>query len=207
MEAAEPKNEAAVTSRDHRNVLNILMTCSLGTGAGGVQVVFEDIVRWLERNGKFVHLLYDAPARQLRLLERTDESGRRTFACPMPASVAQGTLASLLASVAFAPITVFSLTPLLRRLRIDVVNCPCRGPSFIHLVMAARLTGTPVVVSVHGADIDSYDHVDWLSRWLLRSVLGGADRVVACSAALASQTAAVFPKAARKVSWAHNGLD
>jgi len=196
-----------VTSGNRRNVLSVLMTCSLGTGAGGVQIVFEDIVRWLERNGKHVHLLYDAPARQLRLLERPDVSGRRRFDCPMPASVAQGTLASLLALVAFAPMTAFSLTRLLRRLRVDVVNCHFLAPSFIHLVMAARLTGTPVVVSVHGADVDSYEQADWLTRWLLRSIVSGADRLVACSAALARQTAALFPKQAHKVSWVHNGLD
>jgi L-malate glycosyltransferase len=206
-EAANGRADASMASHGSRHVQNVLMTCSLGPGAGGVQIVFDDMARWLEQTGRRVHLIYDAPVRQLRLIERPGASSRRTFDCPMPASVSQGRLASLLALLVYAPITAVSLTRLLRRLRIDVVNCHFLAPSFIHLVMAARLTGIPIVISVHGADIDSYERASWLNRWLLRSIVSGADRVVACSAGLARQTAAVFPEHASKISWVHNALD
>ena len=41
---------------------------------------------------------------------------------------------------------------------------------------------------------------------LLRATIRGATRVVACSEALARQTAEVFPSAADRVTWVHNAL-
>ena len=82
--------------------------------------------------------------------------GRRAFYCPMPAIVRNSALLSVPVFFAYLPITFFHLARLIRRKKIDVINCHYLTPYFIHLVIAARLLRVPVVVSVHGADIDGY---------------------------------------------------
>jgi glycosyltransferase involved in cell wall biosynthesis len=60
---------------------------------------------------------------------------------------------------------------------------------------------------VHGADVDGCAGADWIHRLLFRGIMRGADRIVACSEALARQTAEAFPEVREKVTWVHNGLD
>ena len=202
------------TSRPHRGaaspgrrVTRVLLTCSLAPGAGGVQVVFDDLARWLEWSGRDVLLLREAPARHVRPLQRLTASGRKVAYCPMPARVRNSVLASICALAAYAPITAFFLVRLMRRERIDAINCHYLAPQFVHVAFAARLAGVPLVLSVHGADVDSYAVSDWMTRLLMRLVVSSADRVVACSAALAKETARVFPTHSHKMSWVHNALD
>ena len=194
-------------SRSARRVDSVLLTCAMDEGAGGVQVMFRDLIYWLERNGRQVHLLYPAPFPQVRLTAEPNAAGRQAFYCPMPAIVRDSALLGMAAFLVFAPISIFSLTRLIRRRRIHVINCHYLSPYFIHLVIVARLMGVPLVLSVHGADVDAYGRSGWMHRWLLRSIVRGAESVIACSAALARQTMAVFPHAREKVSWVHNGVD
>jgi glycosyltransferase involved in cell wall biosynthesis len=105
------------------------------------------------------------------------------------------------------PITLFHLSRLMRRKKIDVVNCHFLGAHFIHLVIAARLLRIPVVVSVHGAEIDGYAVSSPAARFVYRLIMRGADRIIACSEALVRQTIEVFPDVRQKVSCVHNGLN
>jgi glycosyltransferase involved in cell wall biosynthesis len=190
-----------------RRVNNVLMTCSLDEGAGGVQVVFQDLVHWLEAGGRHVHLIYQAPLARAAVFEGHNGWGRRAFFCPMPALVRDSTLIGLPLLLASLPFTLLRLTWLIRRHRIDVINCHYLAEYFIHLVLAARLTRVPLVLSVHGADVDSWVGAPWIRRTLFRLTVRGADRIVACSAALAARAAEVLPEARDRITWAHNGLD
>jgi L-malate glycosyltransferase len=60
---------------------------------------------------------------------------------------------------------------------------------------------------VHGADIDHCAGVGWAHRLLFRVIMRGADRIIACSEALARETSEVFPEVRAKLTWVHNGLD
>lgn len=188
-------------------VENLLLTCAIESGSGGVQVVFRDLVHWLEDSGRHVHLVYPAPLGALRFARRANQDGRPASYCPMPAVVRGGALLSLAAFLACAPFTFVNLRRLIRRHRIGVINCHYLAPHFIHFAIAARLLRVPLILSVHGADLDSFAGSGWLSRLFVRLIVRGSDRVVGCSAALAGQAAAMFPTAAHKVTWVHNGLD
>lgn len=194
------------TATGRHRVTNVLVTSTLDKGAGGVQVVIRELVRHLERNGRRVDFLYPAPLSRLRLVEAMNASGQLGFDCPLPGAVGSSTLASILLFLAYLPITCFFLTRLIRRRRIDVVNCHYLAPYFIHVVIAARLAGVPVVVSVHGADVDDYAGAAWIVRFAYRLIMRAATRIVACSAALARRTVSVFPFAAAKTTYVHNGL-
>jgi glycosyltransferase involved in cell wall biosynthesis len=183
------------------------MTCAGDSGTGGVQQVFRDLIRWLEAQHRQVHLVYQAPLPRVRVAEATNAWGRRAFYCAMPTLVKDSVLLSLTVALVYAPLTLFHLIRLLRRHRIDAINCHYLAEYFIHLVIAARLLRLPVVISVHGADVDRYARVSRVRRLFLRLVMRGADRIVACSDAMARQTAEVFTAAASKVTYVHNGID
>jgi len=194
-------------SATERTVTNILMTCPEDRGTGGVQQVFRDLIRALEQEHRDVHLLYQAALPSLRLVRGTNVWGREAFSCAMPTLVRNSVLLSFLVGLVYWPLTLFHLIRLFRRKRIDAVNCHYLAEYFIHLVIVGRLMRVPVVISVHGADVDRYAKASRTQRLLLRLVMRGADRIVACSDAMARQTLGVFPAAGGKITHVHNGLD
>jgi glycosyltransferase involved in cell wall biosynthesis len=189
-----------------RRASNILMSCPSDAGHGGVQVVFRDLIRSLERAGRHVHLLYQGPATRPWLRRGQNSWGRPALYCPLPTLVKDSVILSLPVAVAYFPLVLFHLIRLIRRLKIDVINGHYLAEYFIHLAIAARLLRLPLVVSVHGADIDRYQEVRPIQRLLLRLVMRGAHHIVACSRAMADQTARAFPTARAKITYVHNGL-
>jgi glycosyltransferase involved in cell wall biosynthesis len=107
----------------------------------------------------------------------------------------------------YLPLTLFHLTRLVRRNRIDVINCHYLTPHLVHLLVAARLLRLRFVVSVHGSDVTSYSNAHWLHRLVCRVILRHADRVVACSDALAAQTSSIVPGIHHKIVRIHNAID
>jgi glycosyltransferase involved in cell wall biosynthesis len=182
------------------------MTCPGDVGHGGVQVVFRDLIRSLERAGRRVHLLYPSSIARPWLRQASNSWGRRAAYCPLPTIVKESVLLSVPLAFVFIPLTFFHLVRVIRRHRVDVINCHYLAEYFVHLAIAARLLRLPLVVSVHGADIDRYHRVRPVRRLLLRLVMRGAHRIVACSEAMAEQTARAFPAARAKITHVHNGL-
>src|SRR5262249_51198868 len=78
---------------------------------------------------------------------------------------------------------------------------------FLYLVLVGRLMRIPVVVSVHGADVDRHTTDTVARRLIRRLVMRGAHQVVACSAAMVAQTIDVFPFVRTKITHVHNGLN
>jgi glycosyltransferase involved in cell wall biosynthesis len=194
-------------SRTYRpRVSNILMTCSNDAGSGGVQVVFRDLIRSLERTGRHVHLLYPGPPARPWLSQAVNRWGRSAFYCPLPTIVKGSLLLSVPLALVFFPLALLHLVRLVRRHKVDVINGHYLAEYFVHLAIAARLLRLPLIVSVHGADVDRYERARPAQRLLLRLVMRGAHRVVACSAAMAEQTARAFPAARAKITHVHNGL-
>jgi glycosyltransferase involved in cell wall biosynthesis len=190
-----------------RPVTNLLLTCALDTGIGGVQVVLRNLVRGLVQTGRQVYFVYDAPLTDVRMREEINALGCPTFYCPMPAFVRGSSLLSLVVFCFYLPITLLQLARVIREKKIDVINCHFLTAYFIHLVIAARLLRVPIILSVHGADIDAYPDLSPFHRFIYRLIIRGVNRVVACSAAMARHAADVFPEARGKMTVVHNGLD
>jgi glycosyltransferase involved in cell wall biosynthesis len=190
-----------------KRVTNVLLTCASDAEIGGVQTLFRDLVYWLEKSGRRVHLVYPAPLPGLRPVEKLNTWGRSAFYFAMPALVKNSPLASVPIFLGYTPITFFNLARLIRKEKIDVINCHFLAPHFIHLVIAARLLRVPVVVSVLGSDIAYYARADWAQRLLYRTIMRSADRIVACSEALAKRASDAFPEVGRKITWVYCALD
>jgi glycosyltransferase involved in cell wall biosynthesis len=182
------------------------MTCPFDAGIGGVQVVLRNLVRGLEQNRRRVYFVYDAPLR-MRPLEGINTLGCPALYCAMPAVVRDSALLNLITFCLYLPITMFHLGRVIRGKKIDVINCHYLAGYFLHLVIAGRLLRVPIVISVHGADVDAYNDSSRFRKFVYRLIMRGANRVVACSAAMARHTADVFPEVRGKVTYVHNGLD
>jgi glycosyltransferase involved in cell wall biosynthesis len=207
MFTAARKTGAKQTMRPNaaRRVSNILLTCSDDAGNGGVQVVFRDLVQSLEGQGRNVYLLYQSSITRPRLRQGVNAWGRLAFYCSLPTLLKRSTF-SLPIALACIPLVIFNLWRLVRRHRIDVINAHYLAEYFVHLALIARLLRLPFVVSVHGADVDRYASCRPVERLLLRLIMRGAHRIVACSRAMADETARVFPVARSKITYVHNGL-
>jgi len=187
--------------------MNLLLTCASDSEVGGVQTLFRDLVRWLEYNGRRVHLVYPARLPGVRPVKRMNAWGREASYVGMPGVIRSNAFISFLILIAYAPLTFFYLARLIRKEKIDVINGHFLAPYFIHLAIAARLLRVPLVISVLGSDIGSYARAGWMWRILYRHIVRSADRVVACSEALAKRTAAAFPEVSAKTTWVYCALD
>ena len=190
-----------------RAATNILITCATDEILGGVRVACQDLVRTLERSGRRVHLIYPAPASHLRLTRGTNSWGREAFFCPMPVIISGAAWLSIPVFLLYLPLTLFHLRRVVRRNRIDVINCHYLAPHFIHLLVVAWFLRRRLVISVHGSDIASYASADWLHRLACRTVLKHADAVIACSDALAEETSSIVPGIHDKIVRIHNAVD
>ena len=190
-----------------KRVMNVLMTCASDAEIGGVQTFFRDIVHWLEKTGLRVHLIYPAPPPGLRLVEKINTWGRNAYYCGMPVLVRNSPLASIPIFIAYAPITFFNIAYVIRKRKIDVINCHFLAPYFVHLAIAARLLRVRLVVSVFGSDITSFPRATRAQRFVYQRIMNSADSIVACSEALAEQTVRAFPALRAKITWAYCALD
>jgi glycosyltransferase involved in cell wall biosynthesis len=202
-----PSDGLIPSPTESRTVTNVLLTSPIDAGIGGVQVVLRNLLRGLEQTGRHVCFVYDAPLPRVRTREGINTLGCPALYCAMPAVVRDSALLNLITFCLYLPITMFHLGRVIRSKKIDVINCHYLAGYFLHLLIAGRLLRVPIVISVHGADVDAYDDSSRFRKFVYRLIMRGANRVVACSAAMARHTTDVFPEVRGKVTYVHNGLD
>jgi glycosyltransferase involved in cell wall biosynthesis len=98
------------------------------------------------------------------------------------------------------------LDAMLRRERIDIINIHYPVAAFVYFA-ALRRQDRPLVVSIHGADLFPDGARRPRYSWELRTLLRGADRIVAPSRSLLDDFNRVFPDWAEKASFIHNGIE
>ena len=88
---------------------NVLLTCAIDTGVGGVQVVFGDLVHWPQNKWTARCIcVYEAPLPSVGLVETINAMGPSGFYCPMPAIVRDSVLLSVPVFFGYLPITFFT---------------------------------------------------------------------------------------------------
>ena len=97
----------------------------------------------------------------------------------------------------------------LRRTRVRVVNAHYPGLWLLPFAVLRRLTGRPRVflISLHGLDLRDAGASSGIRRRLWCWLLAAADRIPACSAALAGEARSAFPHVAARVEAIPNGVD
>jgi teichuronic acid biosynthesis glycosyltransferase TuaC len=107
----------------------------------------------------------------------------------------------------WGPLYAASLLPLVARYRgrVDVLLASWAYPDGVAAVALGRLLGVPVVVKLHGSDVNVIGREPG-PRWMLRQALPRAARVVAVSRALAEAVTELGVDPAR-IALVYNGVD
>jgi glycosyltransferase involved in cell wall biosynthesis len=184
----------------------VLLSSSFTTGAGGVQTVLRDLARGIQQNGRPVRFVHETSLPRIHMVEAENALGYRSFGCPMPVLVKDSLFLSVPILFIYVPVALYQLIRLLRRERIAVINAHYLEPYFVYLALAGWLTQIPVVISVHGADVDVYHEQPVVRRLACYVAMRLAARIVACSNALAVETVRACPDARAKVTVIHNAL-
>jgi glycosyltransferase involved in cell wall biosynthesis len=108
-----------------------------------------------------------------------------------------------------APAVLFKLHAICRRYSIRVLNPHFIGVEYLPLVplRTLGLFRGKLVLSFHGADIREMIQSRGLQRRLFRTLLRGADVLVACSDGLREEIVGFVPECAARTVTIHNGID
>jgi glycosyltransferase involved in cell wall biosynthesis len=118
-------------------------------------------------------------------------------------------LRTLMGFVWQLPATLWHLAAILRQNNIEVVNVHFPGSAVLHfcLLRALGITRTKLVISVHGLDVSYAAKSRGFERFCWIRLSRCANRIVACSDALAREVFALDAANRVRVTTIHNGVD
>jgi glycosyltransferase involved in cell wall biosynthesis len=162
---------------------------------GGVVEVSDKLRRLLGEAGVETHLLVCDGRIQSHRIER-HASLSKVWILQVPSSAFyRFTPRSFAATVIRGVATTVRVTRFLLRHRIRTVILiyvtECGWP----FLLLQRLLKLRLIVSLHGNDVIKYDECTRLSRWFLRRMLPGADRIIVCADHLAGELKKIVPQA------------
>ena len=174
--------------------MRVMFVITRGDDLGGAQSYVRDVARRFAQDGHEVHVVAGATG---ALTDALSAMGIASSSCP-----------GLLRQVhpLHDPRAVRHLTRLIREFQPDLVSCHSSKAGTIGRI-AARLTGTPCVFTVHGwAFIDTVPQpIRGAYRWMERGCARLADRIV-CVSDQVRQMGIDAGIAPDKLTLIHNGL-
>lgn len=180
------------------------------TATGGVNQVVLGLYDALRADGRLVpHVLVTASETGTARAER-DAAGRSLIRARVRAITSdRPTLREAIAFVLTLPAQLWRLRALVKKYRVAVVNCHYVGGSDLTWAIAKRLGifRGKLMLSVHGLDVRTVVRITGVRRLLWRWTLRQVDAIVACSQALAAETAQGFGLPPSRVMTIHNGVD
>lgn len=176
---------------------------------GGLETVVREVSQQLVLRGHSVAIVTNRFPNRLAKQEQIDgiDVTRLQFLYPRLQYLKSKRTDLWLAGFLYFPYTLCQLFFLIRRFRPDVVNLHYLGSPAFFLWLLQPLLRFPLIVSLHGGDVDGEPHQSRFNRWLFHAVLRRAHRVTTCSRVLLEQALALEPQIASKSRVIHNGVD
>lgn len=176
---------------------------------GGLETTIREVSQQLVRSGHTVAIVTNRYPRRLPRHETIDNVPvtRLQFLYPQFAYLKAGRLDLWLGGLVYFPLTLLQLALILCAYKPDVVNLHYLGSPSLFVWILHLLFRFPLVVSLHGGDVDAEPYRSRFNLWLFRAVLARADAVTACSRALLDQALQLVPDIASKACVIHNGVD
>ncbi len=176
---------------------------------GGVETVVHEIASQMRLDGHTVQIVTQRVPHTLPRHEVLDgiQVIRLLFLYPGWRLVKHGKLALWLAGCVVFPLILAQFYALVRRFRPDVINFHYVGTPALFVWLLSHLYRVPLIVSLHGGDVDYEPLQDRFIRWLFKAVLRRAAQVTACSKALLAKALELSPESAPKAHVIYNGVD
>lgn len=177
---------------------------------GGVSQVVINLHRVFARSGPLrPRLLIEAYPHSTMIPIQTRTLGVIDGFYLVPPGAPGRRLRGIAAFLARLPAALLRLRRYLRRNAVRAINIHFPSLSAVILLLARQLYDprVPVVLSVHGADLNAPRAAGWLDRWLWAFVMRQCDAIVTCSRALEAEVRRVFPDVGGKLQTILNGID
>jgi glycogen synthase len=187
----------------------LLVASSYRPQIGGLQTAVEQLARAFGEHGNRVMITTNRYPHSLASREVLHGVPviRLLFHFPRFEYLRTGRLDLWLAGVLFFPATLLRFVILLKNFSPDIVNLHYVGSPTLFILAGRALRSFPLVVSLHGGDVDAEPQRNRLNRYLFRAIVRRAAVVTSCSDFLADLAAQIEPSVAEKCVVIRNGVD
>jgi L-malate glycosyltransferase len=185
----------------------LLVTPWFPPTSGGVSEVAERLRRGLIQAGVETHLLIGHDGSRGRGLIPHPSLGDVHYVTVPGAMLARLTMRAIAGGMLYGIPLLVRLRRYMRDRRIGSVVLIYPIEFVWPFLLMKRLQGVRLIVSLHGNDVERYQHYPPRSRWLLRTVLGHADAITVCAPHLREAARAIQPSAAAPIHLIANGVD
>lgn len=188
----------------------LLVTGGLQVGRGGVEeVVYQLGLHFVQAGHRVMIFCGSTPDASTRSL--LAKAGIGLSVCPL--YFPRTTYRSLLKALVVTPLLMLLFVIKTARFRADVINCHYLSDSSVYAYVAARVLRKPLVLNVHGADVEgdgiggSQLRGDPLWRRVAGQILFRADLVICNSEHMKRATLSVAPFGVRRIVVIPNGVE
>lgn len=187
----------------------LLITSRYLPHTGGLEVVVHELAAHLRLGGHKVQIVAQRVPRTLPSHEQIDQTQviRLLFIYPDLGTLMSGRLGLWLAAIVYLPLTLIKLYGAAQRFKPDVINFHYVGIPALFVWLLSYLYRVPLIVSLHGGDVNSIPFENRFRCWLFKAILRRASEVTACSKVLLTQALELSPDSASKAHVITNGVD
>ncbi len=158
----------------------LLLSSNYLPQVGGVEVALDHLARYLIAQGQRVTLVTSRSGAKGYGVEKRGEIEVHRVYLGVPGSGWKSTAAFPL----LAPITLLYLRGLVQRAQPNLINLHFADNATLYALALAQWFHLPLIVSLHGTDVERLPHERRVYRWLLHEALRNATAITACSSAL-----------------------
>jgi len=184
----------------------LVLTSSYFPKRGGLETVVHEVTQEWRGRGHTIRIVTQRKP-LLGTFRKDALIARLPFVIPRWQQIRTGRLDLFLVSWILAPYAMLRMLWLVYGFRPQAIHFHYLGQPGPFVLAVARLTRIPLIVSLHGGDVDAEPHRSRFNRWIFRRVVRRSRRVTACSQALLSQAIALEPELETKAVVVHNGVD
>jgi len=181
----------------------VLITDLYLPNMGGVEMVVHNLAKRYTNSGHTVAIIAARTPRNLASVEVIDgiEIYRLDFILPAPR------LKSIIGFLILGIPANIKLIRLLKRIKPEIVNSHFIYSNGSYTLLSKKLLNYPLVVSLHGNDVQQFPYESKICKWVLKNLLNNADFVTGCSASLLKDSNQIAPEIQNKSQSMPNGID
>jgi glycosyltransferase involved in cell wall biosynthesis len=195
----------------------LLISASYRPVLGGLQTVVHQLAMGLQQHGDAVQVVTNRYPTNLPAYEIIDgvRVNRYLFLPSSREALRSGRVDVAMASACIGPVTRARLASLVAEFQPDIINLHFPEPRLKPVLNVSKKAGVPLVVSLHGDDVDRWFDPDTESpkdrsttaQTSIHEFLREADTVTACSHFLLQRAITLEPTVSEKGIVTHNSVD
>jgi glycosyltransferase involved in cell wall biosynthesis len=181
----------------------ILITDLYLPNIGGVEMVVYNLAKQFTNRGHKVTVIAAKTPRNLASRDLIDgiEIYRLDFILPTLR------IKSIFGFLTLGIIANIKLLWLLKRVKPEIVNAHFIYANGSYTLLSKKLLNYPLVVSVHGNDVQQFPYESKICKGVLKNLLNSADFITGCSRSLLNDANQIAPEIQNKSQPIPNGID